>query len=209
MMLQRILSLMLTAGMLVGCASVSKDAGTENKQSPAENQPSQTNSTVPEGAYPPDVKSGIAEVDRVMEAVATQNAETLGSLVKLLPTSCKANPMPGEVPCPDGKPDGTMIDAFPWSTSCAPQQSTELDSARKFVLNRLTSSQAYVYAVYRTGGPTGATYMIALDNDTSDEFSLELGVDRGGAIVSLTTMCQKVATFADPSKIDFVLPPKK
>jgi hypothetical protein len=67
------------------------------------------------GFYPPDVSTGTPEIDKVIRAAATKDGDTLAGLVKLSREACTTQVygMPGQPICPDGTPDGTVLDVFP------------------------------------------------------------------------------------------------
>lgn len=108
-----------------------------------ENQP-------PAGFYPPDVRTGKPVVDRVIEAVTKGDGAALHLLAKLssIPCSGGKNLTPGDLPCPEGTPHGTKVEAFP-SGACQPNYLVGSEQVRQMFISAF-AERKFIYAVYQT-----------------------------------------------------------
>ena len=67
--------------------------------------------------YPPDTRTGIDEIDIVIDAIMSQNLETRLDLVRLTTTACStADGLGGPPKCEPDENDGTLVESFPVSS---------------------------------------------------------------------------------------------
>lgn len=84
---------------------------------PSQPDPEETTVNQPPFAfYKEETRTGVQQVDRVIEAMAKKDAETLTRLMKSTTTSCTTQ-RPDAPPCPDGAPEGTPIETW-GATAC-------------------------------------------------------------------------------------------
>jgi len=66
--------------------------------------------------YPPDMRTGIKEIDHVIDAIMDKDIEARLDLVQFTTTACTTTDGLGGPPnCEPGEADGTIVDAFPVS----------------------------------------------------------------------------------------------
>lgn len=164
----------------------------------------------PAGLYPPSVRTGTPEVDRVIEAVTRQDLDKVMSLVEMtrVPCTLQVHGMPGLPPCPEGTPDGTPIEVFP-ASSCHVSYTRSLEGVRASFADTL-SRPLYVYAVYRANWRIGdrvATSAIILGSDREAPGGPTIFLDDAGKIVGLVRCSAPSA--AVPEGASFILPPKR
>lgn len=120
-------------------------------------------------------RTGIPEVDAVIDAVLARDAGTLRSLVQLRPVEC-INPGPAELGalfCEDGEREGDAIDVLP-AASCENHytRADELDVLLQF------SPSTRLYAVYRAG----EEYRVVVSQRAVEDgplFGVTVGVETG------------------------------
>jgi hypothetical protein len=114
-------------------------------QTPA---PAPSPTAVPEGSvHPPDRRTGIADVDAVIEAVLADDLAARRALIGYLTTPCTtALGMGGPPKCQAGESDGTMVEVFP----ILGQEGEFV--RREAVDSRLDFAAQGLYAVYRIPG---------------------------------------------------------
>ncbi|MHA2428637.1 MAG: hypothetical protein ACXADB_11495 [Candidatus Hermodarchaeia archaeon] len=67
--------------------------------------------------YPPNARTGIAEIDRVIDAILSQDVGARLELVRYSRSACTtADGLGGPPKCKQSEADGTMVDAFPVSS---------------------------------------------------------------------------------------------
>lgn len=98
----------------------------------------------PEGAHPHGTRTGIAAVDKVLEAFET--GSSLADLLQPTPTECSANPQIGGTWCPEGTPDGTVIDTI-FGGNCEGVGSAVDDPRLIRSLQKLVDGSFYLYGV--------------------------------------------------------------
>lgn len=101
-------------------ASTSMPTVTEKPNIPATSVPPTATSiateelTVPE-AYPLSTRTGIADVDEVLAAVESGDAQALRDLVRFTEVGCtKAEGMGGPPKCREGEAEGTLVNVLPF-----------------------------------------------------------------------------------------------
>ena len=115
-----VLSACTPAATAEPAASTSVPAATEKPNVPATSIPPTTTSiateepTVPE-SYPLSTRTGIAEVDAVLAAVESGDAQSLRDLVRFTSLACtKADGMGGPPKCREGEAEGTLVNVLPF-----------------------------------------------------------------------------------------------
>lgn len=127
------------------------------------------------GPAAPSTRTGIPEVDAVIDAVLAQDAGTLRSLVQLRPVEC-IDPGPAELGalfCEEGETPGTAVDVLP-AASCENHytRAEELDVLLQF------SPSTRLYAVYRAG----EEYRVVVSQQAVEDgplFGVTVGVEAG------------------------------
>lgn len=68
--------------------------------------------------FPPDTRTGIPELDVVIDALMVGDVETLMDLIEWQSIACsnKGWGLPSPPSCPPGVADGTLVDAIPWQS---------------------------------------------------------------------------------------------
>ncbi|HLN63100.1 MAG TPA: hypothetical protein VK464_16300 [Symbiobacteriaceae bacterium] len=155
------------------------------------------------GFYPPDTKTGEAAVDRVIDAL---NRRDLYSLVKFSPIACSAQTGGmGELPCPEGTPDATVLEVFPYG-ACEPNFLPAGDQLRR-LFDYLTAQPSAIYGVYRLNPQQqGAAYGILLQRLQAPWTAVTLLVDANGNIVQ-EYGCGPAVNML-PLHPEYLLPPK-
>jgi hypothetical protein len=68
--------------------------------------------------YPPDTRTGIDEIDTVIDAILSEDIDVKFALVRLTTTACTtADVLGGRPKCEPGEADETIVDSFPVSDS--------------------------------------------------------------------------------------------
>jgi hypothetical protein len=217
--MKRVIAL-LSVLVLVGCAAPAERSQSPNSRDttpiPSQKppQPSGTADTanaVPEGLYPPDTRTGKREVDQVLTALAQRDTKAIDSLVKLSKVACTApeRTTPGDLRCPEGTADGTLVDAFAHG-SCNINFFTSLEDARRHVQSVL-DRPLYVYAInqHTKPEPSGAEFEIFLAESKEDDRAPTLYLDHQGMIVAAYSGCGKPGySQFPPAKTKVLLAPK-
>jgi hypothetical protein len=100
----RTLYLVLLAVALVACSALAPAAPASQ---PTPSEPS-------EGGYPLTTRSGIADVDNILEVVASGDVQMLRSLIQFTNTKCTtADGLGGPPKCRDGEAEGTPVEVLP------------------------------------------------------------------------------------------------
>lgn len=166
--------------------------------------------STPEGLYPLDTRTGILEIDVVLEAVAKEDIGLLKSLVDLTEVPCTTQTgIPSRPPCPEGVGEGTPITAFP-NWGCGPSYHFSLEAAQQFFDNIAYRFPLYVYAVYRSPrsieGVRSIAYEIMLAESLEDGSANTIFLDVEGRIIRADSGCNIPSTMI-PEGADFILPP--
>lgn len=160
--------------------------------------------------YPADTRTGIKEVDRIIEAVAKKESETLASLMKFTDVQCttQTTGMPGEPPCPDGTPDRTPVSVF-GSGSCNVVFVTSPTHWRNHY-EKWVESQWQLVAAYNADAKRSmfrSAYAVAFADSTGKLWTIY--VDSNGSIVQENLGCGEWDLLIDVEKTSFVLAPKR
>lgn len=143
-------------------------------------------------------RTGIAEVDRVIEAVEAEDIQTLAGMVTYFEQPCGP---PGGIPsppqCPEGEPDGTPVDVW-WSATCEGYYVSRAET-ESHIMGRVEDVGLRLYAVYRDGSQLGfdADYVILFSHLGPNELLVGQSVAlSGGRIQSWTTICGPIESGA-------------
>lgn len=187
---------------LVGCSSQTHPGGHPGSATATRIQPTvqlapvgptspeSTPGGTPAGFYPRGTRTGIPELDRVLDATFDGDVDRLLSLVRLSSYVCTVTPRPisNDVKCPEGVPDATVVQAFPVGSY---RVGWALDPpAVRQALSNLVSRPSWVYRIEQVpfDGPgqfIGAVYFIVLGERVDTE-SLRVYVDAAdGALVQI------------------------
>lgn len=100
----RTIYLVLLAFTLLACSAVT----------PAASEPQPTPSKPSEGFYPLTTRTGIEDVDNIVDAVASGNVQMLRSLIQFTDTKCTtADGLGGPPKCREGEAEGTPVEVLP------------------------------------------------------------------------------------------------
>ncbi|HLO02654.1 MAG TPA: hypothetical protein VK191_06070 [Symbiobacteriaceae bacterium] len=162
----------------------------------------------PVGFYPPDVKTGTPEIDKVIQAAGTKDSATLASLVRMSNVACttQVHGMPGKPICPEGTPDGTLVEVFP-AGSCEVYFINAQAQAEQMLRSRFTEPY-YLYGVFKLGEPGGefsAKYGVILGTG-AEGVGVTLYLDAQGSVVQVVA-CSGPANMV-PQGANFILLPR-
>lgn len=207
------------AGMLLamaGCTSAPPKAVDPAPRTPAEGLPAKAPETerptpIPEsteGFYSWDSRTGVAKIDDVISAIAT-NVSDLTERLQMVEQPCPVNGVNGPIPCEAGKAPGSSVPVFRYFW-CDGTYLTPTDAAG--TLRRYVTAGPNLYAAYQlTGnGPAGlgAKYGIMMANGLADPNAFLLYLDADGRIVSMKTGCGMPGALAPvASTVTYLLPP--
>lgn len=126
------------------------------------------------GAAPPS-RTGVQDIDAIIEAVLTRDTEALASMVRLRPLAC-VGPTPsslGALFCEDAETEGTVIDVLPVA-QC------ESHYTRRDELDRvlLFESSIDLYSVHKLDDQYAAVFTQQPDAG-GPLFGVMVGIDRG------------------------------
>jgi hypothetical protein len=162
----------------------------------------------PADLYSKETRTGIPEVDQVLDAVMQKDAQALDRLVITEQVPCTTQPS-GSDPrpvCPPGTPSGTVLDVFP-TGHCQLSYAYGIESARQVVGQKTLARPLWAYAVYRRGAGDSSGYAVVLASSSDDRSAALVYLNGQGQIVEADTVCNDPSTDV-PSLADFVLPPK-
>lgn len=136
-------SIALMAALFIACDESSPRVAPE--PSPTQTAP------VTDSASPAPGRTGIPEVDAVIETLFTGDEEAVRALIRFTAVECEDEPVGLGAPpqCPEGVADGTPVDVLPWA-SC---EGTYLfPEAIDGTVTTLSEPGATLAAVYEAGG---------------------------------------------------------
>lgn len=168
-----------------------------------------TSSTTPaptEAEATPPSRTGVQDIDAIIEAVLTRDAEALRSLVRLRPLAC-IGPTPsslGALFCENAETEGTIIDVLPVA-QCESHYTRheELDQVLLF------ESTIDLYAVHKAGDQYSAVFTQQPDAE-GPLFGVTVGIDRG-LINYIDYGCGQTAEqlVANVAEEDFLIAPRE
>lgn len=170
--------------------------------------PTLSPTAVPGGSvHPPDARTGLAEIDAIIEAVLANDLTAKRALIDYVTTPCTtALGMGGPPKCQAGESDGTLVEVFPIlgqeGEFVRPQA---IDSRLDFAVQGL-------YAVYRIPGdayqeaywPAGEYGIVFIDR--RDELTV-IAHAAGDSIVRLDFLRWPAATIVAAEAGELLLPP--
>lgn len=169
--------------------------------------------SAPEGLYPRDTRTGIPEVDVVLEAVANEDFDVLKSLVNLtdLPCTNQVDGPPSIPRCQAGMEEGTPIAIFP-TGGCEPGYWLSLQEAQQLFDLGKWLWPLYPYAVYRSPrsieGGHPVAYEVVVAYNLEPQSAMIIFLDSEGRVISTSRgLCYPNQSL--PEGIDFILPPLK
>lgn len=171
-------------------------------------------STVPAQLHPPNARTGVAEIDTVLDAVATRNASILRGLMKFSAFPCSDEPVAfPKGPACRGEPEGAPVFAFRTSRGCTPgyslDQAEEANRIERGLLGQ--QSPVYPYAAFQGGDATvpeglPVAYTIVFAQSMDDTRAQAIFLDAQGAIIGQVSGC--AAADARVRHVPtFILPP--
>jgi hypothetical protein len=163
---------------------------------------------VPAGLYPPETRTGIVQIDRVLDVVTKRDTDALAGQTIMTPVPC-AQPggMTGKPPCGD-KPDGTPIEVFP-ADRCEPLNLYSREQVQT-IFRSLFSRSLFVYAIYEpvlSVGDRQAAYAITLATSLDDAQAKTIFLDRNGVIIEVWQGCGAPGA-TTPKDAHFILQPR-
>ncbi len=159
-------------------------------------------------------RTGIPEVDRVIEAVLSEDVDTLVALVRYEQAECstsETSDFPEPPRCEAGQAEGSAVDVFV-SGSCKPAYVSR-EEVPGFLRLNIEDAGLSVYAVYSTKSHPGldSDYRVVFQGPEGreDTGGAGIAIDDGG-IASLTFVCGSItdmARFLESAGADVILPP--
>lgn len=161
-----------------------------------------------EGFYSWDSHTGLAQVDAVLTALAT-NPGDLADRLLMVNQPCPVAGVNGPIPCEAGKPNDSPIPVFRYFW-CDASFLTPAEAAG--TLNRHLGTRPALYAAYelKNGGPAGpgAKYGILMAGSLEDPSAFLLYLNAQGQIVGMKTGCGKPGAVAPAqTEVTYLLPP--
>lgn len=183
--------------------------------------PTPTPVSTPVG-HPTGTRTGVPEVDAVLDAVTSGEADRVDGLLEWYAVRCEANPIGLGSPtpkCPDGTAEGTPVEIFP-NGSCPSFRGATRDNV-DVLLSNFVRREARPVAVYRqtSSGPAGLEFPagefgILLAVPSQSGFGPGYGVARiqvtDGRIVVAGVACPNDTIeqeLARAGSTDYLLPP--
>jgi hypothetical protein len=126
--------------------------GGDSKQPPRTTTGTASATAAP-SAEPGSRRTGIPDVDRIIDVVESGDVAAFMALLERFPEKCAANPMGvGSPPrCPPGVPDGGTVETFRW-VACERGYESELDG----VVMSWSARKSTLYAAFK--GPPGYVF---------------------------------------------------
>jgi hypothetical protein len=164
---------------------------------------------VPPGLYPPETRSGIVEIDRLLDVVMARDTDAIAGQAMMTKVACTAQPggMTAQPPCGD-QPDATPIEVFP-ADRCEPLNLYSKEQVQG-VFRTLFSGPLFLYAIYDatfTVGDRQAAYAISLAASLDDSQARTIFLDRQGVIIGVEQGCGTPHKTV-PKDAHFILAPR-
>jgi len=136
-------------------------------------------------------RTGVSQVDPVVQAVVSRDQEALRGFVRYAPVACSTKSEIGVEPCRPGEPDGTLVDALQ-AAQCEGHyiRPDGIDQALAYLL----AGNPKLYGVYQgspsTWLPGDYTAVFSVEGPEPGQiFGTELIIDDDGGIVSIDFGC--------------------
>lgn len=157
---------------------------------------------IPDGAHPHGTRTGIDTVDRVLDAMET--GSSLVGLLQPTPTECSVSPQIGGTWCPEGTPDGTVIDTI-FGGGCEGVGVAVNDPMLVGSLQEMVDGGFFLYGVAAgTYGLEGGRHRLYITSGPglSDWAKLVMGDD---GIMAISSGCGETvdADFAEETEVVF------
>jgi hypothetical protein len=190
--LKAVTVLLVLAVLLGSCSGGDSDSTPTPAATATATQPATATPEIPvPPSYPDSTRTGISEVDAVLDAVSSANSPQLQSLFELTPSPCVVNPIGIHNPpkCPDGVSAGTLIPVFR-----AMAGEAVWPDYLPGALSAWLRGDLQVFAVYRTAAPMFNGWIPAADHaivfadlgrQAEPWFASEVRVT-GGRVTSIT-----------------------
>lgn len=159
-------------------------------------------------------RTGVPEVDRIIEAILNQDVDALAGLVRYQQEECStsdSSDIPEPPRCKAGQADGSLVDVF-LSGACKPSYVTR-EEVPDFLSLNVGETELSVYAVYRTESNPGLDWDHRIvfhgPEGREDVRGAEIGVENGG-IASFTFPCSSITGlvhFLESDGAEVILPP--
>ena len=170
------------------------------------NTPSPTNGL----EYSPDTRTGIPEIDLVIDAIMSGDIDERIKLVRYSISGCTtADGLGGPPKCGQNEPENTLVEAFPVSYSEGIQVRPEdIRSVFDFSIRRLLAvyrvpSDAY-NQVYWPAGTYSVVFMLT---DERAPMILEVFVDSGEIVRLGFNLVSSLQQMLEGKDLEFILPP--
>lgn len=158
-------------------------------------------------------RTGVPEVDRVIEALENEDVDTLASLMAYHEVPCGSpDGIPAPPPCPPGEEDGSPVEVW-LSAECQGIYITAAET-KPALQARLGDADVSIYAVYRLDsfGDLDTDHAIVIRNRNAPEAvgGYDVYVSNG-QLVALTATCGTVASSAsdlEAQGAEAVIPPR-
>jgi len=189
------------------CSSVSTPTSEVNTEQP---QPTQASASPVLKYYPLDIMTQIDEIDFILAAVASGDAQAVRNLFGFTTTTCKTvNALGGPPACREGEAEGTTVDVLPFLGS-------EGSYLRKDEVDNFPGLNVIgVYAIYQVSEtayseenfPKGDYGIMLTASENLPSIVLQI---KNGQIVRIDYVFDpsSVETILQRDAANFVLPPK-
>lgn len=171
---------------------------------------------VPQGLYPHDKRTGVAEIDAVVNAVVTQDADALAALIEFSPSACTTETvLGGPAKCADGEAAGTIVQALPIGR-CGSGSMERADSEVDTFYENFVGSGVWLSSAWNVGSEDGfpsmreagvtGQYRVLFAASASDTTRRVATLDANGKVVGLSFGCETPAETYEGAA-GFILPP--
>jgi hypothetical protein len=168
----------------------------------------------PDGLYGHGKRTGVPEIDAILEAWENGDIDTLVALALLQEQECVdvVEGLGGPPECPEGVDEGTTLDVFP-AAACEGYWATpeSLPALFQSFVDGFDGEPYFLYAAWRADAtehtPAGWRVLFARTLEGYDPFAPQLVLNEDGEISTYWGGCNP-ATIQVPTDADFVLEPK-
>jgi hypothetical protein len=150
-------------------------------------QQSQTTIFSNSWVYSPGVRTGIPEVDTIIDSVLNKDIERLRGLIGYLSLECGTlDELGGPPRCEEGEPEGTLVQAFPVGGAEGHYAREEtIDSTLEFITQVKGLAAVYQFTAEpnQGGWPAGDYRLVFLPEEEGPITFLTLGVGEGKIVI--------------------------
>lgn len=162
----------------------------------------------PAGLYDSATRTGVPEVDRVIDVVMKRGGQGFEDLVAFTEATCTTHhTSPGDVPCYPGEADGTKVNVFGIG-ACSPNSVRSTKDAADYV-KAVVSSPLFLHSVWKADQPGWPTYGIVLTPALHDYAAPRLYLNAEGKIIQVVGGCGEASTVHPPGGATYLLGPKQ